>query len=136
MNKRNWNYTFIFPFAQESAAIVISCLPLPRSRQGKPIWLHFCRDRGRAKDYSDRTVTSIFIGGGTPSLLSGEQIGQLMDRIREQFAMAQDAGDHHGGESGDGQRRNFGIFTAGINRLSIRYAVCPGRRTEKSGQDP
>ena len=36
-------------------------------------------------------VSSIFIGGGTPSLLSGEQIGQLMDRIREQFAMAQDA---------------------------------------------
>ena len=28
-------------------------------------------------------VISIFFGGGTPSLLTGEQIGRLMDTVRE-----------------------------------------------------
>ena len=80
----------------------------------------FAEIGGRAKDYSDRTVTSIFIGGGTPSLLSGEQIGQLMDRIREQFAMAQDAEitmEVNPGTASAEKLRNF--YTAGINRLSI-----------------
>ena len=65
-------------------------------------------------------VSSIFIGGGTPSLLSGEQIGQLMDRIREQFAMAQDAEitmEVNPGTASAEKLRNF--YTAGINRLSI-----------------
>ena len=53
-------------------------------------------------------------------MLSGEQIGQLMDRIREQFAMAQDAEitmEVNPGTANAEKLRNF--YTAGINRLSI-----------------
>ena len=53
-------------------------------------------------------------------MLSGEQIGQLMDRIREQFAMAQDAEitmEVNPGTASAEKLRNF--YTAGINRLSI-----------------
>ncbi len=33
----------------------------------------------------NRPLTSIFIGGGTPSLFSGESIGRLLDGVAEQF---------------------------------------------------
>ena len=36
-------------------------------------------------------VISIFFGGGTPSLLTGEQIGRLMDTVREIFTLDEDA---------------------------------------------
>ena len=32
-------------------------------------------------------VISVFFGGGTPSLLTGEQIGRLMDTVREIFTL-------------------------------------------------
>ena len=37
------------------------------------------------------TVDSIFIGGGTPSLLSSDQMITLMDAVRESFYVADDA---------------------------------------------
>ena len=37
------------------------------------------------------TVDSIFIGGGTPSLLSSDQMQALMDAVRESFYVADDA---------------------------------------------
>lgn len=40
---------------------------------------------GRFAEYK---VTSIFFGGGTPSLLSGEQVQELMHQIREIFLVA------------------------------------------------
>ncbi len=70
-------------------------------------------------------------------MLSGEQIGQLMDRIREQFAMAQDAEitmEVNPGTANAEKLRNF--YTAGINRLSIGMQSAQAERTEKSGQDP
>lgn len=80
----------------------------------------FAEVRGRAKEYRDRIVTSVFIGGGTPSLLSGGQIGGLMDRIREQFVLAQDAEitmEVNPGTATAQKLREF--YEAGINRLSI-----------------
>lgn len=36
-------------------------------------------------------MISVFFGGGTPSLLTGEQIGRLMDTVREIFTLDEDA---------------------------------------------
>lgn len=80
----------------------------------------FAEIGGRAKDYKDRIVTNIFIGGGTPSLLSGEQVGQLMDCIRERFVLAQDAEITMEVNPGTATAEKLGEFyKAGINRLSI-----------------
>ncbi|MBQ8743575.1 MAG: coproporphyrinogen III oxidase, partial [Mailhella sp.] len=38
-----------------------------------------------------QTVTSIFFGGGTPSLLSPEQVGRLIDHAAREFALSPDA---------------------------------------------
>ena len=38
-----------------------------------------------------REVRTIFVGGGTPSLLEGEQIARLLEAARQNFAIARDA---------------------------------------------
>ncbi len=37
------------------------------------------------------TVNTVFVGGGTPSLLGGERLSTLLDMVREHFALAPDA---------------------------------------------
>ena len=37
------------------------------------------------------TVSTVFVGGGTPSLLGGERLARLLDMVREHFALAPDA---------------------------------------------
>jgi putative oxygen-independent coproporphyrinogen III oxidase len=37
------------------------------------------------------TVDTVFVGGGTPSLLGGERLATLLNMLREQFALAPDA---------------------------------------------
>lgn len=37
------------------------------------------------------TVSTVFVGGGTPSLLGGARVAQLLDMVREHFALAPDA---------------------------------------------
>ena len=121
MNKKELELYIHIPFCVRKCSYC-EFLSAPATEQTREAYMAalFAEIGGRAKDYSDRTVTSIFIGGGTPSLLSGEQIGQLMDRIREQFAMAQDAEitmEVNPGTANAEKLRNF--YTAGINRLSI-----------------
>jgi coproporphyrinogen III oxidase-like Fe-S oxidoreductase len=36
-------------------------------------------------------VNTVFVGGGTPSLLGGERLATLLDMVREHFALAADA---------------------------------------------
>ena len=37
------------------------------------------------------TVDTVFVGGGTPSLLGGERLARLLDMVRQSFALAPDA---------------------------------------------
>jgi len=37
------------------------------------------------------TVSTVFVGGGTPSLLGGERLARLLGMVRDQFALAPDA---------------------------------------------
>lgn len=37
------------------------------------------------------TVNTVFVGGGTPSLLGGERVARLLDTVREHFPLAPDA---------------------------------------------
>ncbi len=38
-----------------------------------------------AKDYEDYNITSIYIGGGTPSILSSEQISKIVNTLKKNF---------------------------------------------------
>ena len=76
--------------------------------------------RKRAGEYTDRTVTSIFLGGGTPSVVPPQKIQELMDTVRGSFRLSKDAEITMEVNPGtaDGERL-AAYYEAGINRLSI-----------------
>lgn len=65
-------------------------------------------------------VSTVFFGGGTPSILTGEQIGRLMDTLRSAFAVREDAEvslEMNPGTVTYGKLLAY--KRAGVNRLSI-----------------
>ncbi len=75
---------------------------------------------GRGEQCREYTVTSVFIGGGTPSILAGEQMERLMDAVRTGFRLAADAeisAEVNPGTLDEGKLAAW--HRAGINRLSI-----------------
>lgn len=47
--------------------------------------------QGYEKQYQDYCVTTIFVGGGTPSVLNGEQMKAIFNALRESFVIDTDA---------------------------------------------
>ena len=67
-----------------------------------------------------RTVQSIFIGGGTPSLFSAESIDQLLGAIRARLRLAADCEITLEANPGTFERERFKAYRgAGVTRLSI-----------------
>lgn len=70
--------------------------------------------------YTDYRVETIFIGGGTPSVLEPEQITLLMQAIRRSFAVAEDAEITIEANPGTLLSKKLPLYrAAGINRLSL-----------------
>ena len=67
-----------------------------------------------------RKVISIFLGGGTPSLLSGEGIDTLLTAVRTRLPLVHDAEITLEANPGTVEAGKFAAFRdAGINRLSL-----------------
>ena len=68
----------------------------------------------------NRSLETIFIGGGTPSLISGRSIAALLDGIRGRIAVVPDAEITLEANPGAIDAENFANYrAAGVNRLSI-----------------
>ena len=68
----------------------------------------------------NRPVHSIFIGGGTPSLLSGAGVDRLLMAIRARLPLAPDAEITLEANPGTAEAEKFAAFAAaGVNRLSL-----------------
>ena len=68
----------------------------------------------------DRPITTIFIGGGTPSLFSPEALARLLEGIRQRTHLAESAEITLEANPGTFESAKFREFNAlGINRLSI-----------------
>lgn len=66
------------------------------------------------------TFDTVYIGGGTPSLLSGDQMKHIMDALRAGFSIAPDAECSMESNPGTTSRDNLAAYReAGINRLSV-----------------
>ncbi len=69
---------------------------------------------------SEREISTVFIGGGTPSLMSGAFYQALFGRLSEKLALARDAEITLEANPGTLEAGRFEAFRkAGINRLSI-----------------
>jgi putative oxygen-independent coproporphyrinogen III oxidase len=67
-----------------------------------------------------RKVYSIFIGGGTPSLLSGEALSYLLTQVRMRLPLAHEAEITLEANPGTVEAAKFAAFRdAGVNRLSL-----------------
>lgn len=121
MNQKELELYIHIPFCVKKCSYC-DFLSAPATEQTKEAYMAalFAEIVGRAKDYKERIVTSIFIGGGTPSLLSGDSIRQLMEHIREGFTLAPDAEITMEVNPGTVTAEKLTAFyAAGINRLSI-----------------
>ncbi len=67
-----------------------------------------------------RKISSIFIGGGTPSLFSATAIDELLAGVRARLPVLPDAEVTLEANPGTFERQKFaGYFEAGVNRLSL-----------------
>lgn len=76
--------------------------------------------RAQGENYRDYLVSSVFIGGGTPTTLSGIWILEIMNTIRESFIVATDAEITIECNPGTlSKSKIMHIKKAGINRISF-----------------
>lgn len=79
-----------------------------------------CELRAQAAFFGRQRVKTVFMGGGTPTLLSGDQVSFLMDELRASFDLAGDAEVTMEGNPGTLTEKNLaGYRAAGVNRLSL-----------------
>ncbi|MGQ0698066.1 MAG: radical SAM family heme chaperone HemW [Panacagrimonas sp.] len=72
------------------------------------------------RDAEPRTVTSVFFGGGTPSLFSGAAIGRMLEAASRRLRFADDIEITLEANPGTADAANFrGYRSAGFNRMSI-----------------
>jgi putative oxygen-independent coproporphyrinogen III oxidase len=75
---------------------------------------------GHAGLAPDRTVTSIFFGGGTPSLMMPETVAALVGRVKALWPVAPDLEVSLEANPNSAEAERFaGFAAAGINRLSL-----------------
>lgn len=80
-----------------------------------------CRELdARASEIGGRPLATVYLGGGTPSLLTGDQMSTLMRAVSQSFNIAQDAEITMEANPNSLDRdRLTSYLHAGINRLSI-----------------
>ncbi len=67
-----------------------------------------------------REVISVFIGGGTPSVMDAAWIGEILDALNDKFVISPEAEMTMEANPGTLTREKLGLYRAhGINRLSI-----------------
>ncbi len=83
----------------------------------------------------DRPLTSIFIGGGTPSLFSGDAMRTLLDGIRAQMACKDTLEITLEANPGTVDEAHFrDYFRAGVNRLSVGVQSFDVQQLKKLGR--
>ena len=76
--------------------------------------------RLRAPEGPLKPLRSVYLGGGTPSLLTAEQVGRLLQEAEEAFGVERDAEITLECNPGPADRGDLaGFRAAGVNRLSI-----------------
>lgn len=84
---------------------------------------------------NQRPITSIFIGGGTPSLFSGAAIQRLLDGIRQQCQLMDTVEITLEANPGTVEQENFyGYRAAGVNRLSLGVQSFDSNHLKKLGR--
>lgn len=83
----------------------------------------------------DNTVSTVFVGGGTPSILKGEWMEELFSVLRENFSLEPDAEISMEANPGTMTKEKlFSYRRAGINRLSFGLQSAKERELSALGR--
>ena len=95
-----------------------------------------CREmREQAAFFGARRVETVFFGGGTPTLMTGAQIGRMLDTLRRCFGLAADAEITMEGNPGTLTRENLESYRAatgcrwGCRALTTGFCETSGAST-------
>ncbi len=84
---------------------------------------------------SGRTISTIFIGGGTPSLLTSEAMQRLLDGVRSRLTLADDVEITMEANPGTVEAERFSAYQkAGVNRISIGVQSFSQSKLERLGR--
>ena len=87
------------------------------------------------KDYAAYQVFSVFIGGGTPSILPGEMIGEIMETVREKFELIPNAEISIEANPGTVDRKKLETYReSGMNRISFGCQSADNRELKMLGR--
>ena len=83
----------------------------------------------------ERELVSIFFGGGTPSLFSGDAIQRILDGIQQRLRLAECCEITLESNPGSAEAGKYGAYRhAGINRLSIGVQSFKARHLSRLGR--
>lgn len=95
-------------------------LSAPATKQVQNAYMETLLGEIRLADVPDNIITSVFIGGGTPSVVDAAWIPRLMDTVRLKFPLSGDAEISMEVNPGTVTRESLELYRkAGVNRLSI-----------------
>ena len=90
---------------------------------------------GRAGEYGDHRVVSVFVGGGTPSVVDAGQLAELLRIVRECCCLEKDAEISVEINPGTADGRKLEEYRrAGFNRLSIGLQSMDGEELKRLGR--
>lgn len=80
-----------------------------------------CREiRKESQKYADRTIETIFLGGGTPSVLTGDQLSRILQTVYRHYRISETPEISMEINPGTATEEKLATYKeAGVNRLSI-----------------
>ena len=120
-NKRPLGLYLHFPFCVRKCRYC-DFLSFPSDEAGREIYLKRLKEeiKARGAAYQDYNIETLFIGGGTPSLMTGQQLTELLDTVRASFHVAPVGEWTMECNPGTTDAEALRIYrNAGINRLSF-----------------
>ncbi len=112
---------FHIPFCMQKC-LYCDFLSAPAGESDREAYMKalFLETERRAKQFKDYRICSIFIGGGTPSVVAAEDIAGLLEIVKRNYQLTEDAEITIEVNPGTVDREKLRIYRrAGINRLSI-----------------
>lgn len=91
--------------------------------------------KGRREAYRDYRVSTVFLGGGTPSVLTGEETARIFHALGESFDISRDAEITMEVNPGTVTGEKAAVWRqCGVNRLSIGLQSADDRELEMLGR--
>ena len=121
MNRGPLGLYLHFPFCVRKCRYC-DFLSFPSDEAGREAYLQRLKKEiiVRGEKYQDYTIETLFIGGGTPSLMTGQQLTELLDTVRTAFHVSPSGEWTMECNPGTTDAETLKIYrAAGINRLSF-----------------